>query len=69
MEVDVIGLLLITGATKSKSEAKRLIKQNAVEIDGVTVGRVADIGDGSVLHCGKSFWRTLRMPKELKEEI
>lgn len=36
-KINIIDLLLNTGLVKSSSEAKRLINQNAVEVDGVVV--------------------------------
>ncbi len=60
--VDVGKLVVALGATESRSEANRLIKQGAVEIDGEIVGREACIYDGSVLQYGKRFWRRLELP-------
>ncbi len=68
-DVDVSKLLFACGACSSRTEAKRLIKQGAVEIDGEKVGNVATIWDGSILHSGKRFWCKLRLlPKELTFE-
>ena len=69
-EVDVGKLLLAFGACSSRAEAKRLIRQGAVEIYSdrdskpQQVGRdcMATIWDGSILHSGKSFWRELKLP-------
>ena len=62
-------LLLDSGACKSKSAARQLIKQGAVEIDGVKIYEThLNINDGAILHCGKRFWRELRMPV-LKVEV
>ncbi|MBI4332682.1 MAG: tyrosine--tRNA ligase [Chloroflexi bacterium] len=52
--VSVIDLLALTGLVKSRSEAKRLLAQGGVEIDGVRVTEEkARINDGSVLRAGK----------------
>ena len=36
--MDIVDLLVQIGAAKSRSEAKRLLKQGAVKIDGQKVG-------------------------------
>lgn len=53
-QVDMIGLLVQANLAKSRSEAKRLLAQRAVEIDGVTVtdDSVA-IKNGDILKVGK----------------
>lgn len=56
-------VLMTRGACKSKSEAKRLIKQGAVEINGAKVYEPnICVDDGATLHCGKHFWGKLAMP-------
>jgi tyrosyl-tRNA synthetase len=60
--VNLVSLLVDSGLVKSKSEAKRLIAQRAVELDGTTAtGETADVRDGSVLRAGKR--RFLRLVK------
>ncbi len=54
-KVKVVDLLLDVGACTSKSQARRLIKQGAVEIDNHVVGIIADVDDGCILRCGKHF--------------
>jgi ribosomal protein S4 len=42
---------------ESRGEAKRLITQGAVEVDGRRIsGTTADVRDGSVLKVGKRRW-------------
>ena len=60
--INVSKLMTVLG-TWSRSEAKRLISQDAVEIDGEKVGDTATIWDGSVLHVGKKFWCKLELPE------
>ena len=59
--INVSKLMTVLG-TWSRSEAKRLISQDAVKIDGDIVGDIATIWDGSVLHVGKRFWCKLELP-------
>lgn len=67
--VHIDKLLLAVGACSSRAEARRLIKQGAVEIDGEKASNVATIWDGSILHVGKRFWCRLQLPhKELTLE-
>ena len=61
-EINVVALVLELGACKSKSEAKRLVRQGAVDIDGKKVGRIATIFHGSVVRCGHLFFRQLQLP-------
>ena len=50
-------LLWAAGIIKSRAEAKRLILQGAVEIDGQRVsGEITSIKDGSVIKVGKRRW-------------
>ncbi len=57
--VDMSKILVAIGACKSRSEAKRLIKQKAVLIDGETAGRMEIIRDGAIVRCGKHFFMKL----------
>lgn len=60
---DLPQILKNNGACKSKSEARRLIKQGAVEINGQKVYETnLNIEDGAILRCGKRFWQRLKMP-------
>lgn len=53
-QADLIGLLLQAGFAKSRSEAKRLLAQRAVEIDGITVTEEnVTVRNGSILRAGK----------------
>jgi tyrosyl-tRNA synthetase len=55
--VQASDLLLRTGMAESRGEAKRLITQGAVEVDGRRMsGTTADVRDGSVLKVGKRRW-------------
>lgn len=70
MQVDVLDILVTARAVNSRSEAKRLLNQRAVELDGeVITERVFFITDGSVLRVGKHFWRKLVFSEEQKESI
>ena len=62
-EVINVSKLMVALGTWSRAEAKRLIRQDAVEIDGEKVGDIATIWDGSVLHVGKRFWCRVELPK------
>jgi tyrosyl-tRNA synthetase len=61
-EEDLISLLVKTGLAPSKSEAKRLIEQNAVEIDGKlkTKNEKLKTRDGMVLKVGKHRFAKIR---------
>ena len=61
--IDVSALMVVLETCSSRSEAKRLIRQDAVKIDGEKVGDIATIWDGSVLHVGKRFWCKVELPK------
>ncbi len=55
--VQAADLLLRTGMAESRGEAKRLISQGAVEVDGLRIsGTTAQVRDGSVLKVGKRRW-------------
>ncbi|MBI4299589.1 MAG: tyrosine--tRNA ligase, partial [Chloroflexi bacterium] len=55
MTVDVTELLPRTGSVASRSEARRLVRQGAVEIDGRKIDNIiATVRDGSVVKVGKS---------------
>ena len=48
---------------KSKVQAKRLLKQGAVEVNGEKVtDRHITAANGDILHIGKLFWRKLVLP-------
>ena len=55
--VNIVELLVSAQLVKSRSEAKRLLSQNAIEVDGrkVTEPLVA-INDGSIIKVGKRRW-------------
>jgi tyrosyl-tRNA synthetase len=51
---DIVDLLVATKLTKSRGEAKRLLAQGGVEIDGQRVmGNIVEIHHGSVIRLGK----------------
>lgn len=55
-ELKLLDLIMETGLTGSKSEARRLIADGAVDIDGQTINypdKVINIGDGIVMKVGK----------------
>lgn len=55
--VDLVGLLVTAAAAKSKAEARRLLNQNAVEVDGKRVTEpTAVLKDGSIIKVGKRRW-------------
>lgn len=55
--VDLIEILVTSGAAKSKGEARRLLSQNAVEVDGNRVtGPMTAVKDGSIVKIGKRRW-------------
>lgn len=59
----IVNLLLLAGI-KSKAEARRLVEQGGVKIDGTAVtdaDGTAAVKDGSILQIGKlKFWKILR---------
>ena len=61
--VDLLTILVKEGVCKSRGEAKRLIKQGAVEINGEKVyDSKLNVDNNSLLQCGKRFFRRLIMP-------
>lgn len=66
---DISKVLYSIGATQSRTMAKRLIKQGAVEINGEKVGLFAPICDGDIIHCGKRFWGKLRNSDTIMVEV
>jgi len=69
VRADIARVLVAIGACKSISEAKRMIQQGAVEIDGRVVGRYTDIVDGCILRCGKHFFGRLRNTDTIDIEV
>ena len=61
--VDLAGLLAESGLTPSKSEARRLISQGAVKLNGVKVEQAAGFepADGDVLQVGKRGFVRIRV--------
>jgi len=63
----IVHLLCITGLAQSRNEARRMLAQRGVRIDGL---RITDptlqvlIEDGMVLQWGKRQWRRLRLAKK-----
>ncbi len=61
--VDLLTILVKEGACKSRGEARRLMGQGAVEINGEKVSETKlNVDNNSLLQCGKRFWRRLIMP-------
>ncbi len=61
IDAQLATLVLSSGAAASNGEAKRLIKQGAVSINGEkAAGPTAMISDGDVLRVGKRQWRRIR---------
>ena len=61
IDAQLAALVLSSGAAASNGEAKRLIKQGAVSINGEkAAGPTAMISDGDVLRVGKRQWRRIR---------
>ena len=63
-ELNVVDLLVVTDLAKSKSEARRLIQQGGVKLDGQKVGSIelmVSVKDGMILQVGKRrFVRLIR---------
>lgn len=55
-EVDLIEILPLIGACKSRSQARRLIDAGAVEIDNQKLLRFVSLQKGQWLRCGKHFF-------------
>ena len=56
-EVDAARLLVNTGMVDSRSEAKRLIRQGAMEVGGRKVtGETVAVAEGDVIKLGKRRW-------------
>ena len=54
MQLDVPSLLVVMNLVKSRSEARKLIDQRAVEIDGKKVtGHIDTVKSGSIIKVGK----------------
>ena len=63
-EFDTIKLLLSLGACPSRAEAKRLVEQSAVDVDGENVGLTFKKTEDFIIHCGKHFWREVVLPRK-----
>jgi tyrosyl-tRNA synthetase len=63
-EMNIVDLLMTTDLAKSKSEARRLIGQGGVKLDGEKVGSIelmVSVKDGMILQVGKRrFARLVR---------
>ncbi|MBI4216114.1 MAG: tyrosine--tRNA ligase [Chloroflexi bacterium] len=62
MYVPLSFILVYLGMAPSRTEARRLIKQGAVEVDGrsVNVDEVIEVRDGSLIRVGKRRWVRVR---------
>jgi tyrosyl-tRNA synthetase len=59
-QVDMVSLLVQAGVVTSRSQARRLISQGAVDVDGTTLqGPLAVVREGSIVKVGK--YRFLRI--------
>ena len=59
---DIRHLLKSNGIVGSVSEAARLIKQGALEIDGIKVNTYrSEVNDGSVIQLGKRTWLKIKI--------
>jgi tyrosyl-tRNA synthetase len=66
-DLNIVNLLKQTGRVSSNSEAKRLIEQGGVKIDGQTISDIKyalEPRDGQVLQIGKLFYRKVRYERE-----
>jgi tyrosyl-tRNA synthetase len=68
---DIIGLLVEANLAKSRSEAKRLLAQGAIEVDGQKLTEThASLKDGSIIKVGKRrFLRMIDADKRTWETI
>ncbi len=65
--VDLPFLLAHWGLAPSKSAARRLIEQGAVDLDGMRVPRTAryvEVVEGDLLRVGKREWVRVALPAE-----
>jgi tyrosyl-tRNA synthetase len=63
-QVDVVALLVQEGLVKTKNEARRLLKQRAVKLNGqpITTHTVASSAAAGVLQVGSRKFRRLSLP-------
>ena len=61
---DFSAFLVLSNLAESKAEAKRLIKQNAVRIDGTTYveGTEVELRHGTVVNVGRRRWLKCTLP-------
>jgi len=62
---DVIKVLTESGLASSKSEAKRLIAQGGVDVDGKTIKEISEVKleDGSIIKAGKKKFLKIKIEK------
>ena len=62
---DIVKILTTTGLAKSNSEAKRLINQGGIDIDGFTLNEFSTdkIKDGTVIRAGKKKFLKIKIEK------
>jgi len=58
---DLVGSLVETGLARSRGDARRLVEQNGVRINGEKVGLDAAMKDGDVLQAGKRSFVRIRV--------
>jgi len=58
---DLVGSLVETGLARSRGDARRLVEQNGVRINGEKVGLDAALKDGDVLQAGKRSFVRIRV--------
>jgi len=58
---DLLGVLVETGLAKSRGDARRLIDQGGVRINGEKAGLDGALHDGDVLQAGKRSFVRIRV--------
>jgi tyrosyl-tRNA synthetase len=58
---DLVGVLVETELAKSRGDAKRLVDQGGVRVNGEKVGLDAAVKDGDVLQAGKRSFVRIRL--------
>ena len=60
-DTGIVEALLATGLSATRGDAKRLVEQSGVKINGVKVGADARVRDGDVLQAGKRNFVRIRL--------
>lgn len=70
MDIPLVQLLVDCGAAPSRAQAKRLIAEGAVELNGESVrANSVFVRHNSILHVGKRFWRRLAFSSKVMAEV